>query len=117
MTLKDALNEPDAEKFVEAMIKEVNDQLTRKHWIIVSVHDMIKNGYKEKPIMGVWSMKRNKMNPLGLIVKYKARWCAHGGQTILQYVRYNNVQRTYVHAKLREKYSKEMGGEIVQLIM
>ena len=63
------------------MIKEVNDHLHQKHWIIVSVQDMIRNGYKEKPIMGVWSMKR-KTNPLGVIVKYKARWCAHGGQTI-----------------------------------
>ena len=30
--------------------------------------------------MGVWSMKR-KRNPVGEIVKYKARFCAHGGQT------------------------------------
>ena len=42
---------------------------------------MLANGYKEKPIMGVWSMKR-KRNPLGMIVKYKAHLCAHGGQTI-----------------------------------
>ena len=41
----------------------------------VSVKDMIRNEYKEKPIMGVWSMKR-KTNPLGMIVKYKGRWCA-----------------------------------------
>ena len=35
MTLKDALNEPDAEEFVKAMIKEVNDHVSREHWIIV----------------------------------------------------------------------------------
>ena len=50
---------------------------------------MIRNGYKEKPIMGVWSMK-HKTNPLGMIVKYKARWCAHGGQTI-KGVHYENT--------------------------
>ena len=37
MTLKDALNEPDAEEFVKAMIKEVNDHVRREHWIIVLV--------------------------------------------------------------------------------
>ena len=47
------------------MIKEVNDHVSREHWIVVSVKDMIRNGYKEKPIMGVWSMKR-KTNPLGV---------------------------------------------------
>ena len=47
MTLKDALNEPDAEEFVKAMIKEVNDHVSREHWIIVSVKDMIRNGYKK----------------------------------------------------------------------
>ena len=60
MTLKDALNEPDAEEFMKAMIKEVEDHVRREHWIIVSVHDMIRSGYKEKPIMGVWSMKRKQ---------------------------------------------------------
>ena len=79
MTLKDALNEPDAEEFVKAMIKEVKDHVHREHWIIVSIHNMIKSGYKEKPIMGFWSVKR-KTNPLGMIVKYKARWCAHRRQ-------------------------------------
>ena len=81
MTLKDALNEPDAEEFLKAMVKEVDDHVRREHWRIVSIGDMLASGYKEKPIMGVWSMKR-KRNPLGMIVKYKARLCAHGGQTI-----------------------------------
>ena len=37
-------------------------------------------GHTGKPIMGVWSMKR-KRNPVGEIVKYKAHFCVHGGQT------------------------------------
>ena len=79
MTLKDALNEPDAEEFLKAMVKEVDDHVRREHWRIVSIGEMLlASGYKEKPIMGVWSMKR-KHNPLG---KYKARLCAHGRQTI-----------------------------------
>ena len=39
------------------------------------------NGYKHKSIMAIWSFKR-KRNPAGEIIKYKARLCCHGGQTI-----------------------------------
>ena len=71
------------------MTKEVNDHTRRKHWKVVSISDMINSGYKEKPIMAIWSMKR-KRNPLGDIIKYKARLCAHGGQTI-KGVHYENT--------------------------
>ena len=47
----------------------------------MTISEMIASGCKGKPIMGAWSMKR-KRNPLGVIVKHKARLCAHGGQTI-----------------------------------
>ena len=89
MTLRQALQEPDADKFLEAMTKEVNDHVSREHWRITTVKEMIQSGYKTKPIMAVWSMKR-KCNPLGEITKYKARLCAHGGQTI-QGLHYQNT--------------------------
>ena len=81
MTLKEALKQPDAEEFLKAMAKEVEDHVRREHWKIMTVSEMIASGHKGEPIMGVWSMKR-KRNPLGVIVKCKARLCAHGGQTI-----------------------------------
>ncbi len=84
MTLSKALSEPDADKFLEAMIKEVNDHVQRKHWRLVA-----KSQAPSKPIMAVWSMKR-KRNPIGEIVKYKARLCAHGGQTV-QGVHFDNT--------------------------
>ena len=68
MTLKEALKQPDAEEFLKAMVKEVEDHARREHWKIMTISEMIASGYKGKPIMGVWSMKR-KRNPLGVIAK------------------------------------------------
>jgi hypothetical protein len=42
---------------------------------------MQQTGYTGRVIMAVWSFKR-KQNPLVVITKYKARLCAHGGQTV-----------------------------------
>jgi hypothetical protein len=81
MTLSQALTQPDADQFINAMEKEVRDHEQRGHWHIVSKADMRKCGYSHHPIMAVWSMKR-KRDPLGIITKYKARLCAHGGQTV-----------------------------------
>ena len=72
MTLKEALKQPDAEEFLKAMVKEVEDHVRREHWKIMTVSEMISSGHKGKPIMGVWSMKR-KRNPLDVIVK-----CSNG---------------------------------------
>ena len=80
MTLKEAMAKPDVDKFLDAMIKEIQDHVQRKHWRLLSDKHMRKSGHKGKPIMGVWSMKR-KRNPVGEIVKYKVRFCAHAGQT------------------------------------
>ena len=55
MTLKEALNQPDAEEFLKAMVKEVEDHVRREHWKIMTISEMIASGYKGKPIMGVWS--------------------------------------------------------------
>ena len=63
------------------MEKEVDDHVQRKHWRLVTNKEMRASGFRGKPIMAVWSMKR-KRNPLGEAVKYKARLCAHGGQTM-----------------------------------
>ena len=57
MMLKQALQEPDANKFLEAMVKEVEDHINRKHWKLVTNVQMRKAGYDTAPIMAVWSMK------------------------------------------------------------
>ena len=73
MTLKEALKQPDAEEFLKAMVKEVEDHVRREHWKIMTISEMIASGCKGKPIMGVWSMKR-KRNPLGVIAKHRCIW-------------------------------------------
>ena len=41
MTLKQALQEPDAKDFIEAMEREVNDHVKRGHWIMVTIQECI----------------------------------------------------------------------------
>jgi hypothetical protein len=81
MNFTDAMKQSDRDCFVEAMEKEVVDHVSRNHWKIYSRHQMRQTGYSGKVIMAVWSFKR-KRNPFGVITKYKARLCAHGGQTV-----------------------------------
>ena len=81
MYLKEAMAQPDRDKFLEAMIKEIEDHTSRGHWRITTRAEMRARGYMHRPIMGIWSFKR-KRNPFGQITKYKARFCSHGGQTV-----------------------------------
>ena len=81
MYLQEAMRQPDKDEFLKAMIKEIEDHTTRGHWRITTRKEMRERNYDYKPIAAIWSFKR-KRNPFGDIVKYKARLCCHGGQTI-----------------------------------
>lgn len=83
MTLEEALRQPDREEFIKAMYKELNDHVTRKHWKVVPARSIPSH---KRPLPMVWSMKR-KRDPLGEIVKWKARLCA-GGHRSLEHVDY-----------------------------
>jgi len=78
MTLDQALKEPDKQEFIKAMKKELADHTNRRHWKVVSSTSLPPG---TKPLMMVWSMKR-KRDPAGEIIKWKARLCVHGGQSI-----------------------------------
>ena len=41
VTLKEALKQPDAEEFLKAMVKEVDDHVRREHWKIMTISEMI----------------------------------------------------------------------------
>ena len=74
-TYTKALQQPDADKFVEAMGKEVNDNESHDHWEIVR-RSTIPAGVKN--IQALWSFKC-KRYPNRILNKHKAQLCAHGG--------------------------------------
>ena len=80
-TFKEMIQLEDSEKFIEAMNKEISVHTDRKHWEVMCKSDLPRddNGKRAKTIMSIWSFKR-KRDPFGVIEKYKARLCAHGGQ-------------------------------------
>jgi hypothetical protein len=67
--------QPDADKFVEAMGKEVNNHESHDHWEIVRL-STIPAGLKT--IQAIWSFKR-KCYPDRTLNRHKARFWAHGG--------------------------------------
>lgn len=83
MYLAEAMRQPDRDKFIEAMYKELNDHIGRKHWMIVPLKSVPSH---KTPLPMVWSMKR-KRNPIGTIVKWKARLCA-GGHKSIEFIDY-----------------------------
>ena len=69
MTLAKSLQQPDLNKFIKAMEKEVRYQIDCKHWKVIPLRS-IPSGKHSIPT--VWLMK-NKHDPLGKFVKWKAR--------------------------------------------
>ena len=83
MHLKEALEQEDREEFLKATRKELNNHIKRGHWKVVS-RKAIPKGKRALPM--VWSMKR-KRNPIGEIIKWKARLCV-GGHRSVEFVNY-----------------------------
>ena len=73
-TYTKAIQQPDADKFIEAMGKEVNNQESHDHWEIIR-HSTIPAGVKT--IQAIWSFKR-KRYPDGTLNKHKVCLCTHG---------------------------------------
>ena len=70
-----AMKAPDVADFIRAMEKEVKDLNDTGVWKLVKKTEMPKDA---KLIRLIWSFKR-KRNPLGQLIKHKARLCVHGG--------------------------------------
>ncbi len=74
-TYKEAMTQEDAHLFIEAVQKEVADHELWNYWTIVHCSTVLRTA---KPIQAIWSFK-HKQHPDGILVKHKARLCAHGG--------------------------------------
>ena len=73
-----AMKSDNANSFREAMGKEVTSFKEEKIFEIAP----IKNKPSKKSLTPfVWSFKR-KRNPMGELIKYKARLCVHGGRQV-----------------------------------
>ncbi|CAJ1954060.1 unnamed protein product [Cylindrotheca closterium] len=78
MTFSEAMRAHDKNKFVKAMYKELGDHIRRKHWKVVPIGSIPTH---KRAIPMVWAMKQKK-NPLGEIIKWKARLCSGGHRSI-----------------------------------
>ena len=67
------MQQDDREDFIDAMIKEIDDHTTNRHWKVVNRS----TSGDVKTIKTIWSFKR-KRRPDGPLFKYKTRLCAHG---------------------------------------
>jgi hypothetical protein len=74
-TYSKVMKEPDANCFIEAMQKEVEDHELRNHWEII-LRSSIPSSMKT--IQAIWSFK-HKQYPDSILNKHKACLCAHGG--------------------------------------
>jgi hypothetical protein len=68
---------PDKKNFSEAIVKEVNDHITSKHWILIPRSKVPKG---VEVLDSVWSMKRKRDIKTRKVYKHKARLNVHGGQ-------------------------------------
>ena len=77
MYLHEALKQPDRAQFIQAIEKEVNDHVQRKHWRLVRKDDVPKG---TKILDAVWAMRRKRRIGTREVYKWKARLNIHGGQ-------------------------------------
>ena len=72
-----AMQQPDREQFILAMIKEIKDLTKVKVWELECCKDI----GQQKVIRAIWSFKQKRLSD-GTYLKHKARLCAHGGMQI-----------------------------------
>jgi hypothetical protein len=77
MYLHEAMKEPDADKFVKEMLKEVMDQMGNKNFSIIPRSEVLKG---ENILSTVWQMKRKRNIKTRKIKKYKARLNINGSR-------------------------------------
>ncbi len=79
LTLKQAMQAEDADKFRESMVQEFNDHCNKEHWAFV-LRNSLPPG--TKVLQSVWAMRRKRRIATGEVYKWKARLNVHGGQQV-----------------------------------
>ena len=72
-----AINQPDRDQFIQAIVKEFNDHIDHKHWQLIPRSEVPK---EQKVLPSVWSMKRKRDIKTQEVYKWKARLNVHGGK-------------------------------------
>ena len=78
MPLNMAMQQPDHDKFINAMACELEQHTELKHWKIIHKSQVLKN---TKPLPMVWTLQR-KWDPAGEILKWKTRLCTGGHRQV-----------------------------------
>ncbi len=79
MYFQQALQQPNAEHFIKAVIKEVNGHVDNDHWALVK-QDTVPDDVQIAPF--VWSMRRKCDLTTNEIKSHKARLNLHGGKQV-----------------------------------
>jgi hypothetical protein len=103
MYMHEAMRQPDAKQFKEAMVKEVHDHDSRKHWRVVEKKD-IPAGTIILP--AVWSMKRKRRITTREIYKWKARLNLGGHKMVAG-----------VHYEPEERYAPSLSWQTIRLFL
>ena len=79
MHLHQALKQPDALQFVQAVICEINGHIKNDHWRLIP-REAVHKGHKVTP--SVWVMQRKRNRVTNEIKSHKARLNLHGGKQV-----------------------------------
>jgi hypothetical protein len=74
-----ALQQPDAEKFANAIVKEVNGHVDNKHWTLVKQKDVPKEA---QVVPSIWAMQRKRNLTTNKVIKHKARLNLYGEKQV-----------------------------------
>jgi hypothetical protein len=85
-----ALQQPDAKQFANAIVKKINEHVDNKHWTLVKQKDVPKEA---QIVPSVWAMQRKRDLTTNKVVKHKARLNLYGGKQVYGV----NYFKTYAH--------------------
>ena len=112
--LWEAMKEPDADKFLEAMQQEVDDHTNRKHWELCKRSDLSENA---SVLPSVWSMKRKRRIATREVYKWKARltvdrskqkYGIHYDETYSPVVQWSSTRFFLIQALLNNWYTHQI---------